>query len=50
MNVSTSIVLMNNKDDCMVVYEYIPLLYILFLLIFGEKGLDDTVQQIAYEM
>jgi len=40
---------MNNKDDCTVVYEYIPLLYILFYW-FGEKKLDDTVQQIAYEM
>jgi len=39
-----------HNDDYTVVYEYIPLsLYILFLLIWREK-LDDTVQQIAYEM
>jgi len=30
--------LMNNKDDCTVVYEYIPILVHTFLLIWREKA------------
>jgi hypothetical protein len=32
---------MNNKDDCTVVYEYIPILYILFYLFWREKVISN---------